>query len=213
MARNRRRDVRASAGRPAPSLLAAIGLTAALAACGSTGSSGGSAARSTATGPTQSGIAGPTQPRTAKRPAARRVRLAAGARIGAARSVNAHGTKLRVTVSRVIDPLRGSGATLLPATRVVGVFVRIANRGPGGYDSSSTGDISIIPSSGVAAPAYAPAGACKTPDRDFDNAIGPGESRTGCVVFTLDAKARLVGERFAADGGGAGSVTWRGPGR
>ncbi len=210
---NRSREVLASAGRPAPSLLAAVGLAAALAACGSTGSTGGSAAHTTATGATQSGIAGPSQSHAAKRPAVRRVRVAAGPRIGAARSVNAHGTKLTVKVSKVIDPLRGSGATLLPGTRVVGVFVRIANRGPGGYDSSSTGDISIIPSSGVAAPAYAPAGACKTPDRDFDNAIGPGESRTGCVVFTLDARARLVGERFAADGGGAGSVTWRGPGR
>jgi len=94
---------------------------------------------------------------------------------------------------------------------VVGVYVKIANRGPGGYDSSSTGDISIIPSSGVAAPAYAPKGACKTPDRDFDNAIGSGESRSGCVVFTLNTGATLVGERFSADGGGAGSVTWRGP--
>jgi hypothetical protein len=114
-------------------------------------------------------------------------------------------------VSKVVDPLKGSGAALLPGTRVVGVFVRIANSGPGGYDSSSTGDISILPSSGVGSPAYAPQGQCQTADRDFDNAIGPGESRAGCVAFTLNSTASLVGERFSADGGGAGVATWRGP--
>lgn len=135
----------------------------------------------------------------------------AGPRVGTTQRVNARGTKLSITVSKVIDPLKGSGAALLPGTRVVGVFVRIANTGPGGYDSSSTGDISIIPSSGVGSPAYAPQGRCQTADRDFDNAIGPGESRAGCVVFTLNTAARLVGERFSADGGGAGVATWRGP--
>ncbi len=212
--------VLAGVGRQTSKVLAGAGVAAALAACGSSGSSGSpgsSGAQTTATGPTQSGFAvirpktrqppGKAARKTTHRPAAQ----PAGAPVGASRSVNAHGTKLVVTVSKVTDPLHGSGATLLPATRVVAVFVRIANRGPGGYDSSSTGDISIIPSSGVASPAFAPRGACKTPDQDFDNAIGPGESRSGCVVFTLNTGARLVGERFAADGGGAGSVTWRGP--
>jgi len=200
------RDLAASIGRLTSRVLATCGLAVALAACGSSGSSGGSAAQATGTGATQSGIPVPTKAPT--KPAHRAVRPA-GPPVGTTRTVNAHGTKLAITVSKVIDPLRGSGATLLPATRVVGIFVRISNRGPGGYDSSSTGDISIIPSSGVAAPAYAPRGACKTPDQDFDNAIGPGESRSGCVVFTLNTTARLVGERFSADGGGAGSATWR----
>jgi hypothetical protein len=196
-------------GRLTPRVLASAGVAVALAACGSSGSPGSSGAQTTATGPTQSGFAvirpkTPTKtPRKTVHPAAAKP---SGAPIGASRSVNAHGTKLVVTTSKVTDPLRGSGATLLPATRVVAVYVRIANRGPGGYDSSSTGDISIIPSSGVASPAFAPRGPCKTPDQDFDNAIGPGESRTGCVVFTLNVGARLAGERFAADGGGAGSV-------
>ncbi len=114
-------------------------------------------------------------------------------------------------MTKVLDPLKASGAALLPGTRVVAVFVRIANRGPGGYDSSSTGDISIIPSSGVGSPAYAPHGVCQTPDQDFDNAIGPAENREGCVAFTLNTAATLVGERFSADGGGAGVATWRGP--
>jgi hypothetical protein len=191
-------------------VLAIVGVSA-VAGCGSSGPSGAGSGASTTgatTGATGHSATSPTK--TAKprsRPAARPV----GPRIGTPRGVNAQGTKLTITVTRVIDPLKDSGATLLPATRAVAVFVKIANRGPGGYDSSSTGDISIIPSAGVASPAYAPQGACKTPLQDFDNAIGPGESRTGCVAFTLDTTARLVGERFSADGGGAGVVTWRGP--
>jgi hypothetical protein len=184
---------------------------AAVVGCGSSGSPGSSGAK---TGASSSGTtAGQTTTRPAKRAKPRKPKAArpVGPRIGTPRGVNAQGTKLTITVARVIDPLKDSGATLLPATRAVAVFVKIANRGPGGYDSSSTGDISIIPSSGVASPAYAPQGACKTPLQDFDNAIGPGESRTGCVAFTLDTTAKLVGERFSADGGGAGVVTWRGP--
>jgi hypothetical protein len=179
-----------------------------LSGCGSSGSKAGQPS----TGPTASNqpaaaAATTKKKRTSKPKPARPV----GPRVGRTQQVRAQGTKLSITVTKVIDPLRNSGAALLPGTRVVGVFVRIANDGPGGYDSSSTGDISIIPSSGVASPAYAPAGACKTPLQDFDNEIGPGENREGCVAFTLNTGARLVGERFSADGGGAGVVKWRGP--
>jgi hypothetical protein len=133
--------------------------------------------------------------------------------VGTTQRVRAEGTTLSITISKVIDPLRGSGATLLPGTRAVGVFVRIVNDGPGGYDSSSTGDVSIVASSGTPSPAYAPRGVCMTPLQDFDNAIGPGENREGCVTFTLNASATLVGERFSADGGGSGIADWRGPKR
>jgi hypothetical protein len=187
-------------------ILSIVGVSAVV-GCGSSGS--GSKTGATTTGATSSQPA--TGTKQSAKPHRAKVARPVGPRVGTARGVNAQGTKLTVTVTRVIDPLKDSGAALLPATRAVGVFVKIANRGPGGYDSSSTGDISIIPSTGVASPAYAPQGACKTPLQDFDNAIGPGESRTGCVAFTLDTTARLVGERFSADGGGAGIVTWQGP--
>jgi hypothetical protein len=108
----------------------------------------------------------------------------------------------------VIDPLRRSGVALLPGTRAVGVIVRIHNRGPGSYDSSSTGDVSIVPSDGTANAAYASAGRCKTQDRDFDNQIAAAETHAGCVVFTLGAHARLAAVRFAANGGGRGVATW-----
>jgi hypothetical protein len=212
-------------------MLVVAGVSISLAACGSGGSSsstagqppGGASTGSTGTaksggaksggaksGGAKSGGANSTGKRTTAKKKAKPAR-AIGPRVGTTEQIKAQGTKLAVTVTKVLDPLKSSGAALLPGTRVVGVFVRIANRGPGGYDSSSTGDISIIPSSGVASPAYAPQGQCKTPLQDFDNAIGPGESREGCVAFTLNTAAKLVAERFSADGGGAGKGTWRGP--
>jgi hypothetical protein len=115
-------------------------------------------------------------------------------------------------VTRVTDPLRGSGAALLAGTRAVGVFVRIRNRGPGVYDSSSTGDVSVVTSSAAASVAYASRGPCMTMDRDFDNQIAPGETRSGCVTFALGAGARVAAVRFSANGGGAGIARWRGPG-
>jgi hypothetical protein len=180
-----------------------VGACLLIAACGSSGSG----TSQTTAGQTVTQSTSKTKSsKKAKHAAARPV----GPRIGTTQHVSAQGTKLSVTVSKVIDPLVGSGAALLPGTRAVGVFVRIVNDGPGGYDSSSTGDISILPSSGVGSPAYASKGACETPLQDFDNAIGPGENREGCVAFTLNTRAKLVGERFAADGGGAGIVKWRG---
>jgi hypothetical protein len=113
-------------------------------------------------------------------------------------------------VTKVIDPLRGSGATLLTGTRVVGVIVRIRDVGPGEYDSSSTGDISIVPASGSASATYASQGTCMTQDRDFDNQISAGETRQGCVAFALGRRVRLVAVRFTADGGGAGVASWAG---
>ncbi|MGI8803823.1 MAG: hypothetical protein ACR2KV_16935 [Solirubrobacteraceae bacterium] len=114
-----------------------------------------------------------------------------------------------MAVTRVVDPLRGSGVTLPPGSRAIGVFVRIRNRGPGTYDSSSTSDISISPSSGAASAAYAPAGTCQTQDRDFDNQIGTGETHTGCVAFTVDRRARVAGVRFSSNGGSARVASWR----
>ena len=104
--------------------------------------------------------------------------LPAGKWIGATQPVRTSGTTLSVTVSRVIDPLLGSRAALLAGDRAVGVLVRIDNDGPGIYDSSATGDISILPSSGTATPVYALRGICQTPLRDFDNYITEGEVRT-----------------------------------
>lgn len=166
-----------------------VGAAMALAACGSSGSTS-----SIATRPSTARSAQPARP--------------AGKRVGSTQRIKAGAATLSVTVSAVIDPLRDSGAARLAGTRVVGVLVRIHNRGPGSYDSSSTGDLTVVPSAGAASAAYASRGRCKTQLRDFDNAIAAGETRDGCVAFTLGTEAQLVSVRFAAGGGGAGVGTW-----
>jgi hypothetical protein len=178
-------------------LLLLLLVASSLAACGGSSSTGTTTA-------TTSAVTMPRKPPAAS-PAA-----PSGRAIGATQRIKAQGASLAVTVPRVFDPLRGSGAAGLPGTRVVGVLVSIHNRGPGDYDSSSTGDVTIVPSSGSAAAAYAPRGRCQTQLRDFDNQIASGETRTGCIAFTLDARARLVSVRFSANGGGEGVATWRG---
>jgi hypothetical protein len=109
---------------------------------------------------------------------------------------------------RVIDPLSDSGATLQPGTRAVGVVVQIENRGPGIYDSSATGDVSVVPSSGTATPVFAGHGVCQTQLRDFDNYITAGEIRHGCVAFAIDATAKVSAVHFASHGQASGRATW-----
>jgi hypothetical protein len=113
-----------------------------------------------------------------------------------------------VTVTRVIDPLSRSGAALQPGTRAVGVLVQIENHGPGIYDSSATGDVSVVPSSGTATPVFAAHGICQTPLRDFDNYISAGERRHGCVAFAVGSGAKVLTVRFSPRGQPVGRVAW-----
>jgi hypothetical protein len=130
------------------------------------------------------------------------------ARIGTARHVDAGTTLLSVDVKRVVDPLRDTGASLPPGTRAVGVLVEISDIGSGTYDSSATGDISLVPSSGSAPPLFAPHGICQTQLRDFDNFITAGEVRDGCVVFDVPNSAGAREVRFSPHAEAAGRVTW-----
>ena len=129
--------------------------------------------------------------------------------MGATQRVRTPGTTLSVTVSRVVDPLPSSGAALPPGTRAVGVIVRVVNAGSGIYDSSATGDVSVLSSSGPATPVFASRGICQTPLRDFDNYITPGEVRHGCVAFALASGATVRAVRFSPHGQAAGRVSWR----
>ncbi len=87
-------------------------------------------------------------------------------------------------------------------------MLSIASHGPGIYDSSATGDVSIVASAGTATPVFAQRGVCQTPLRDFDNYISPGEKRIGCVAFSLPAGARLLSVRFSPHAKAAGRVSW-----
>lgn len=128
--------------------------------------------------------------------------------LGTTERVRAPGTTLSVTVNRVIDPLPRSGAALQPGNRAIGVVVRVQNHGPGVYDSSATGDISVMSSSASATPVFAPHGVCQTPLRDFDNYITAGEIRQGCVVFSIEAGAKVLAVHFSPHGHTAGRGTW-----
>jgi len=129
--------------------------------------------------------------------------------IGVTQHVNSRGAHLDVTIVHLIDPLHGSGISLLSGTRPVAVLVRIANNGPAIYDSSATGDFSVVASSGVVTPVFVPAGICQTPLRDFDNYIVGGDVRTGCVAFAVGAHARVLAVRFSPHAAPAGRLTWR----
>jgi hypothetical protein len=130
-------------------------------------------------------------------------------RVGATQRVVTSATTLSVTVTSLTDPLEDSHASLVPGTRAVGVIAEVVNDGPGGYDSSSTGDFSVLPSSGAATPLFAPAGACQTRLRDWDNEIGPGQTRSGCVVFAVPSDARILAVRFSPHASPVGRATWR----
>jgi hypothetical protein len=108
----------------------------------------------------------------------------------------------------LINPLAGSGAALQAGTRAVGVFVWILNHGPGVYDSSATGDVSVVPTAGRAMPVFARRGVCQTPLRDFDNYITAGEVRHGCIAFSIEAGARVAAVHFSPHGEAAGRATW-----
>lgn len=129
--------------------------------------------------------------------------------VGGTYQVTAGGSSLAVTVTSVIDPLTDSGAALLSGMRAVGVKIKVLNHGPGTYDSSATGDVSLVLSSGPAVPTFAPTGVCQTPLRDFDNNIGPGDTAEGCVTFSAPNGAKVLEVRFAPHANKAAAVHYR----
>jgi hypothetical protein len=118
------------------------------------------------------------------------------------------GAALEVTLRQVIDPLRGSGAKLQPGTRAVGVIVQIRSSGPAIYDSSATGDVSLVASAGPVTPVLATRGVCRTPLNDFDRYITGGEDRVGCVVFAVSDAATLDAVRFLPHAQLRGRLIW-----
>jgi hypothetical protein len=123
--------------------------------------------------------------------------------------VPAPGTTLIVTVTSLIDPLRGSGAKVPHGARAIGVLVSVRDAGRGGYDSSATGDFSLVATGGPAAPLFVPVGLCQTPLQDFMNAISAGELRTGCVAFAIPSGQAPSTVRFSPDAGATGHrLSW-----
>jgi hypothetical protein len=114
-----------------------------------------------------------------------------------------------VTVTKVYGSLTGTGASLLPGTHAAGVQLTIHDDRGATYDSTASGDVSVLTSSGAGAPLFIKQGVCQTQLTDFESLIGVGETRAGCVGFTIPHGARVVGVRFSPHSQAAGSVTWR----
>jgi hypothetical protein len=150
----------------------------------------------------------PPAKRSAKSKPHRRHHRPTASTLGATHRVDAGDAQLAVTVRRLIDPLRDSGASLLPKTHAVGVLVQIRNVGSTVYDSSATGDFSIVTSAGAAPPVFLPHGTCQTQLRDFDNYIASGEVRDGCVAFDISNGASVRAVRFSPHAHAAGRATW-----
>ncbi len=182
-------------------------LSLALAGCGA--SHKRAVARTSAGGVSSSSTTGASSSELSRTPPAS---LSHGALppVGATQHVVTDGASLTVTLRSVIDPLRDSGAELEHGTRAIGVIFQIRSAGPRIYDSSATGDISIVVSGGPVTPVLATRGVCRTPVQDFDRYITAGEDRVGCVVFAIDDAAALDAVRFSPHAQIHRALTWAG---
>ena len=132
-----------------------------------------------------------------------------GMPVGATQRVVATGTTLVVRVTKVIDPLVGSGAKVASGMKPVGVVISVRNAGPAGYDSSATSDFALLVGGSHAMPVFAPTGACQTYIQDFMNELGVGQARTGCIAYAVPRGKTPTAVRLAPDGGTAGhSASW-----
>jgi hypothetical protein len=200
-------------------LAGALLLTAAaLSGCGSgsdgSGAGGGSSS-SAASSPATTSLTATgklsTHPPHHKGHAKPAPRAPKGPPVGRAQQVASGGSRLTITVTHVIDPLTGTDSPGLPATRQVGVQIEIDNHGPVTYDSTASGDVSLVLSSGQAAPLDVRAGVCETQLVDFESHVYAGDVREGCVGFTVPRRAKVLATRFSPYSHAAGTLTWRIP--
>jgi hypothetical protein len=131
--------------------------------------------------------------------------------VGRTQVLNAYGSLLHVTVTKVIDPLPYHGDNVVPGTRPVGVEVRIAVISGATYDSTASGDwsLELAPTGADAAPLAIKSGVCETPLVDFESAVYGGDVRPGCVAFSLPAHSRITAVVFAPHSNAAKAVRWR----
>jgi hypothetical protein len=191
-------------GAVAAAAVAAAG--GALAGCGG-GAGGSGSSTHPASGPTPTVTGTPT---TTARSSSTRARgqVVRGPRVGARQAVRTGGAELTVTVLRVLR-LTHTGSPLLPGTRQVGVELRIADQHGATYDSTASGDVSLVLSAGGAEPLDVRRGPCRTPLVDFESIVSAGSVRAGCVAFSVPRRARVLGVRFSPHSRARGRLTWR----
>jgi len=191
--------------------LAVVGAAATLGLAGC-GGAGHGAATHGATGPASTTSSSATTTSSAP-PAPRRHRRRRarprGAPVGSTLRVHAGSSTLLVTVSKVLDPLTDTGSKLLPGDRATGVQVSIQGVAGDTYDSTASGDWSILTTAGLASPLFVRQGVCQTPLADFESLVGVGETRDGCVAFSVPRHARILSVRFSPHSRAPGTVAWR----
>jgi hypothetical protein len=198
-------------GRAAAASLA-VAVSLAVTACGGgSAGSGGSAPRTSSvsvpgTTTTSPAPASTTHARHRRRPAP--PAPVSGPPVGVRQAVRTGGAELTVTILRVVR-LRDTGSPALPGTRQVGVQLRIANQAGATYDSTSSGDVSVVVSRGASEPLDVRRGTCETPLVDFESFVTAGSVRTGCVAFSVPRAARVIGVRFSPHSRAPGTLSWR----
>lgn len=176
----------------------------AVAGCGGSGAT----TATTSTAPPSTSSTQPTR-RPPRKPAKKSATRRPSPPVGTTQRVKTGTSTLSVTVTRLIDPLRDSGAAPLPGTHAVGVMLSIRDDSGATYDSTASGDVSLVASSGTASPLFIKQGICQTPLVDFESLIGVGEVRDGCVGFSLPQGARIRAVRFSPHSRAPGTVSWR----
>jgi hypothetical protein len=188
----------------------AVAVAAGLAGCGGSGRGPTTGSISTpAASPSTTSTPAPAPTTRSSTPAAAKAqRVVHGPPIGSRQQVHTHGADLTVTVTQV-RALTHTRSPALPGTRQLGVSLRIANQAGETYDSTSSGDVSLVLSAGQAEPLFVRAGICTTPLVDFESMIEAGDVRSGCVGFSAPRHARVVGVRFSPHARAAGRLSWR----
>ena len=186
----------------------ALGVAALIAGCGG---SGGSGTSSSAPAKTTSPPASHTSTSTSSTKARHKPRAPKLPPVGTTQALTAYGSRLHVTVTKVLDPLPYHGANVVPGTRPVGVEVRIAVISGATYDSTASGDwsLELAPKGVDAAPLSVNSGVCETALVDFESAVYGGDVRPGCVAFSLPKHAKITAVVFAPHSNTAKAVRWR----
>jgi len=108
------------------------------------------------------------------------------------------GTKLGVTVEKVIDPASGANKYSKPAAgkHFIGVQLRVHNTATATYQNNAHNETTIVLSNGKTRDAaYKPIGGCG----NFDNGqikLASGTSGTGCVTFQVPNGDKVATVRY-----------------
>jgi hypothetical protein len=130
----------------------------------------------------------PSQPKPGNAHGFRAFSRSPSAHVGATLGVSdSSGTKLDVTVEKVIDPASGANQYSNPASgkHFIGVKLRVRNKAATSYQNNANNETTIVLSSGKTRHAdYNPIAGCG----NFDNGqikLASGASKTGCVTFQV----------------------------